>query len=228
MVNRAMLTVALLPALLGGASCFDVQSVDPGPDVIDDFDKGSVYPLDSNFGGWQCYSFNPNTNTNYSCALSQDTLDDNGYSLKLEFSVNDPLDGTQEHGGAALATYATSPEDFTRFSQIVFDAELQPGTPAIPSDALLYLQLQCSTAQLEGGPGRATSICSREFRTPPIGRRLILDDQLRASSLGIVGDRRRNAGLPRPRRRHPVRCGRATPGRPVRPRNRNVDDIYFQ
>jgi hypothetical protein len=143
--------IALCAAASPAAGCFDVHAVDPGPYVIDDFDNGTVYPLDPNFGGWQCYSFNPITNMNYSCALSTDTLDGSGYSLEVEFTVDDILNGSQDQGGAGLATYGTVPEDFTRFSQIVFDAELRSGNPTLPSDALLYVQLQCSMAQLEDG-----------------------------------------------------------------------------
>jgi hypothetical protein len=149
MVNRAILAAVFALALLAG--CFDVHGVNPGPYVIDDFDDGSVQPREPNFGGWQCYAFNPSTNANYGCALSRDTLDGSAYSLQLEFTIDDPLDTMQEHGGAGLETLAIVPQDFTRFSQVVFDAELQSGNPPIPSNAVVYLQLSCSTAHLEDG-----------------------------------------------------------------------------
>ena len=39
--RRAAWAVALLPAVLGVAGCFDAPTVDPGPYVIDDFEDGT-------------------------------------------------------------------------------------------------------------------------------------------------------------------------------------------
>ena len=58
-LGLAALTVALLAVVFGAAGCFDVHSVDPGPYVIDDFENGTVQPLDSLFAGWFCGGDNP-------------------------------------------------------------------------------------------------------------------------------------------------------------------------
>ena len=148
-MTRAAARVALLWALLGAAGCFDVHTVDPGPYVIDDFDDGDFQPADPSFGPWQCYSFDPSTNQNYGCGHDQDTADGSDFSLYVEFTIADPPDGTQQHGGAGLLTRSTVPQDLSRFTKIVFSAKLVSGSPPLPSAALFYAILGCSTASTD-------------------------------------------------------------------------------
>jgi hypothetical protein len=150
--NRAALAFVLLPAVLGAAGCFDVHSVDPGFLLIDDFDHGA-FPADSTFIPWMCFSYSPNTNQNYSCRYDTDTRDGSAHSLRLDFRVDDTPDMFRQYGGAGLVTYATPGlyQDVTGFGELGFDAEVQSGDPSLPSDALLYAVLGCSTVQLTDG-----------------------------------------------------------------------------
>jgi len=149
-VRRAVLGVALAGATFGAAGCFDVHNVDPGVHLIDDFDDGAFQPADPNLTPWGCYSVNPATNQNYSCGHDGDTMDASPYSLYLDFSITDPADGTQQHGGAAVSTAAETPENLAPFKEIGFSAKLESGNPPLPSSALLYLELHCRTVPATG------------------------------------------------------------------------------
>jgi hypothetical protein len=143
--SRAGVAFALLPVVLGAAGCFDVHSFDPGPHIIDDFEDGDLYPADPSFGPWYAYSFNPTTNRNYSFGL--DPGYKSNYSLYLEFTINDALDGAPDYGGAGLATSATvAPQDLSGFSDLVFNAKLESQDPALPSSTVVYVVLGCKTA----------------------------------------------------------------------------------
>jgi hypothetical protein len=150
--SRAGASVALMAAAFAMAGCFDVHDVDPGFRLIDNFDDG-YFPSNPSFTPWMCYAFNPVTNQNFSCAQDADTPDGNGDSLRLDVTVDDAPDGSLQYGGAALVTYTARGirEDFTTFTTLVFDAELQSGTPPLASDAKMSVQLGCSTAQLTDG-----------------------------------------------------------------------------
>jgi hypothetical protein len=145
-VSRALLNATLLLAAVSATSCFDVHTVDPGW-LIDDFDDGKNQPADPNFSPWGCYTFGPDTNENYSCGHDSDTLDGSPYSFFLDFTI----DETQEHSGAGIQTRATAPENFTRFSELVFSAKLESGNPPLPTDAIFYAQIGCSTALAADG-----------------------------------------------------------------------------
>jgi hypothetical protein len=149
MVRRLAPNLACLLVLLGAGGCFDVRTVDPGPYIVDDFDDGDFQPADPNFQTWECYGFNLVTSANINC--DHDTGDQSAFSLFLDATIVDPLDGAQQHGGASLATYAKVPEDFTRFSEFKFSAKLESGNPPIPSNANLYVELGCSGARTEDG-----------------------------------------------------------------------------
>lgn len=149
MVNRAAPSIALLLGVLGASGCFDVHTSDPGPYVIDDFDDGDFQPADPTFQPWHCYGFNLVTAKDINC--DHDAGDQSAFSLILTGTVVDPPDGVQQHGGASLRTFASKPEDFTRFSVIKFSAKLESGSPPIPSNALMYVELGCSGARSEDG-----------------------------------------------------------------------------
>ena len=134
---------------VAASACFDVRTRDPGPLVIDDFDDGDMAPALAAFNSWDCYSFNAQGPT-VDCAVTPGT-DNSPFALYLDFSVDDPLDGKQQHGGAGLAIYGWPPVDINAHQDFVFSAMLASGTPALPSDARLYVELSCSTAMAEDG-----------------------------------------------------------------------------
>jgi hypothetical protein len=138
--------------LLGGSACFEVHQTDPGSLLFDNFDEGA-FPADPSFVPWMCYSYNPDTNQAFSCALDADTLDGSPHSLQLDFAIADPPDGKEQRGGAGLVAYSVVGlyQDFTSFGTLGFDAQLQSGVPQLPSSAILYALLGCSTVQLTDG-----------------------------------------------------------------------------
>jgi hypothetical protein len=147
-MNRALLSIALLPTVLGAVGCFDVHNVG-GPWVIDDFENGDLKPADPNFGPWGCSSFNESTTTN--CSYGLDPGDASAHALFLDFTVDDPPDGVVQEGGALLQTGAGKPEDFSRFNQMVLSAKLVSGNPPLPSTTEVYVELGCTSAQAEDG-----------------------------------------------------------------------------
>jgi len=146
---RAFLVLASCPVALGTSGCFDVHNVDQGPWVIDDFEDGDLKPADPNFGPWTCSSFNETTNQN--CSVGPDAGDQSTNSLLLDFTVDDPPDGTQEQGGAELYTGAARPESFSGYGEMVLSAKLVSDGPPLPSNATLQVQLGCSSVQADDG-----------------------------------------------------------------------------
>jgi len=148
MVKRRMLVSALLAAGgLGG--CFDVSSTNLL--VIDNFNNDDLQPTDPAFEGWSCRAVN-GPGIDVSCGRdTNDTQDGSLASMRLDLAVMDPPDGLQQHGGAALETNVkttppTAPVDFTRYGRIAFDLKLQSaGETPLPIDALVYVELGCST-----------------------------------------------------------------------------------
>jgi hypothetical protein len=168
---------ALLVASLGTVACFDVHTVEQGPLVIDDFDDGDFLPADPDFDAWSCFSFNPDSNQMYRC--DQGTGANNTkYSLFLDFTITDAPNSNQDHGGASLATFASKPVDFTKFSEIVFSNMLESGSPALPSNALLYIELGCSKAADDQGdvPGDFYVLKGADYDNYWQTRRLTLDN----------------------------------------------------
>jgi hypothetical protein len=143
------LAVAMLLAVLGATGCFDAQRVDPGPWVIDDFEDGDLNPFDRNFGAWGCYAW-PQASL-YPPVL--DSGDESIFSLGLDFTIVNPADGSAISVGAGVQTgTAARPEDFTRFSEMVFSAKLVPGVPSLPSSMTRFtVHLGCSTVPREDG-----------------------------------------------------------------------------
>jgi len=154
-----ILGCSLATLLLSG--CFDVHQVDPGPSVLDDFDDGDFNPTDPNFGAWFCSSYNQ-AGSNYSCdhAAGDESL----YALVLQATLVDPMDGLQQNGGAELGTVAASPEDFTAFTEIGFQAKVD--LDPIPSGATLDVEIACSTAEEEDGtvPGNLYVVSGVAFQ----------------------------------------------------------------
>ena len=137
--------VALIAGALAAAGCFDVRTRDPGPLVIDDFDDGDRVPALAGFGSWECYAFNAQA-PRVECAVTPGT-DNSPFALYLDFGIDDPLD-------------VNAHEEF------VFSAMLASGTPALPSDARLYVELACTTAVGKDGsrPGDFYVSASADYK----------------------------------------------------------------
>ncbi len=150
MVKATWNAAGLLLLLLAAPACFDVATVDPGAVVIDDFDDGDFVPMMSELRHWQCYAFNPSSNRDYRCDHTSGHL--SPYSLFVEFSLQDPPDGVQQYGGAGVGTIPASvPIDMTPYGELIMSAKLQSGSPSIPSEARLYVELYCGTVESESG-----------------------------------------------------------------------------
>jgi hypothetical protein len=149
LVKRMASNILFLSMVFGASGCFDVHTADPGPLVIDDFDDGDFVPADSHFGAWVCSAFNPDTNPKYNC--DHDGGYQSQFALFLDATIDDAPDGTQQHGGAQLRTEAALPQDISHFGELVFSAKLESGSPPIPSNALLYVEIGCNSAYAEDG-----------------------------------------------------------------------------
>ena len=151
--SPALTLRACVLAALAAPGCFDVHLVDPGPAVIDDFDDGDLASALPHFHAWESYSFSPNNPDSHDLGLVAGTTN-NPFALYLDFRVDDPPDGTQQDGGAALMIRSDVPWDITSYRALVFSAKLESGNPALPSNALLYIELGCATAVAEDGSRR--------------------------------------------------------------------------
>jgi len=141
---------AVMLAALVPPACFDVDRVDPGVVAIDDFDDGDFVPTMPEFVYWQCYAFNPATNRNYRCDHTDGYM--SPYSLFVDFALQDPLDGVQQYPGAGLKISAEGgPVDLTRYHELTVSMKLQSNSPPIPSEAQVYIELDCSNVVSESG-----------------------------------------------------------------------------
>ena len=113
--DRVFTKVALLVSALGAAGCFDVHDVDLGPLVIDDFDDGDFVSADPHFPlSWQCFAFNPDRKTGFTC--DYDAGDNSPYSLYLEATIYDPPDGVQQFGRRGPGDVRDRARGFLAFS----------------------------------------------------------------------------------------------------------------
>jgi hypothetical protein len=162
LVTPMTIAVAMLPAVLGATGCFDAHSVDPGPWVIDDFEDGDYQPFDRNFGSWDCYASGPS----HLCSKAPVTPGDQGlYAMALDFTIGDPAGSGQQPGGASLQTLLpATPEDLSRFSEMVFSAKMPalPALAALPSSPVFYAELGCSTVQGDGYQTTAGNLYVRQ------------------------------------------------------------------
>jgi len=145
--GRAGSAMALMMVSATGIGCFDVRSIDAGPPVLDDFEDGNLTPSLSPFNNWSCQQFSPEVDLD--CAITPGF--DSAFSLSASFTIIDPPDAIQQHGGIMMMTFADSPIDLTGFSAITFAVRLTSATTPFPSNALMHLDLQCSTAISDTG-----------------------------------------------------------------------------
>ncbi len=142
------LTLAMLPAMLGATGCFDAHGVDPGPWVIDEFEDGDLNPWDRNFGPWACWVM-PQPN---SCASVLEAGDQSAFSLGVAFTIASPANGSANAVLAGVETgTAATPEDFSRFSEMVFSSKLVPGPSPLPNLTSFTVHLGCSTVPSDDG-----------------------------------------------------------------------------
>jgi hypothetical protein len=161
----ARAATTLLVCALAGPGCFDAHLRDPGPLVIDDFEDENLEPPLTTFDPWGCYGYNAQ-DPMLSCGLAPGAPG-SSFALTLEFRVDDPPDGKQEHGGASLAVYDRATLDLSPYQDFVFSARLAPGMPTLPSDARLYIEFGCSTAVARDGssPGDFYVLSSADFKS---------------------------------------------------------------
>ncbi len=150
MTRSGSAAVLLMAMSMTAPACFSVDRVDPGAVVIDDFDDGDFVPAMPELAYWWCYAFNPSTSRDYHCDHTDGYL--SRYSLFVEFSLQDPLDGVQQYPGAGLVAWSGGATlDFTRYRELILSMKLQSGIPPIPSEAKIYVELHCRTVQGESG-----------------------------------------------------------------------------
>jgi hypothetical protein len=140
-----------LSLALTAPACFAVDTVDPGGVVIDDFDDGDFVPRMHEFIYWTCYAFNPPTNRDYRCDHTEGLS--SAYSLFVEFSVQDAPDGERDYPGAGLSTFSDVPVDFTPYRELVVGMRVRSGTPPVPSESRVYVELYCANVESESGSG---------------------------------------------------------------------------
>ena len=142
---------ATLLLALAAPACFDVQDVDPGTVMIDDFDDGDFVPTMPELGYWECYLYNPPKNRDYHCDHAEGYL--SAYSLFVEFSVDDAPDGVQQYPGAGFLSFGESGIllDVTRYREIVFSLKVVSPDSSIPTEARVNVELQCRTVESETG-----------------------------------------------------------------------------
>ena len=131
--------LALVTVSVTSVCCFDVRAVDAGPPVLDDFEDGDLTPSLPDFAAWSCEMFKPSAPAD--CALTEGF--DSSFSLSARFSISDPPDAIQQHGGILIVTQADRPLDLTALSAITFDVRLISATTPFPPGALMYLDLLC-------------------------------------------------------------------------------------
>jgi hypothetical protein len=139
--------LALITVSVTSVCCFDVRAVDAGPPVLDDFEDEDLTPSLPGFAAWSCEMFQPSAPLD--CALTEGF--ESSFSLSAGFSISDPPDAIQQHGGVHIVTRADRPLDLTGLSAITFDVRLTSATTPFPPGALMHLDLLCSTAIGENG-----------------------------------------------------------------------------
>jgi hypothetical protein len=139
--------LALMTVSVTSVCCFEVRTVDPGPPVLDDFEDGNFTPSLPAFTEWSCQTFVPDGMLD--CARTEGF--ESAFSLSAAFSISDPPDAIQQHGGVLILTNADRPIDLRGLSAITFDVRLTSATTPFPSNSLMHLDLLCSTVIGESG-----------------------------------------------------------------------------
>jgi hypothetical protein len=132
---------------LMSSGCFDVRPIDAGPPVLDDFEDGDLTPSFPHFMDWSCATFHPDAPVD--CTLTPGFA--SAFGVSTAFSISDPPDAVQQHGGVFIQTVTDRPIDLTASSAITFAVRLTNAPAEFPAGALMHLDLQCSTAIGDNG-----------------------------------------------------------------------------
>ncbi len=151
--------VVALSLVVGG--CFDVTKVPLPPFVIDDFEDGDdLHPKAKDFDDWACRAFTTPLDDGVAgepaagapgvdCVVEQ--VGGQARAMTMRFELDDPMDGTQQFGGAVLATRTSGATklDLNPFKELVLSAILEAGNPALPPGTQLRAEIGCT---LSGKP----------------------------------------------------------------------------
>jgi hypothetical protein len=138
-------------AALVATGCFDVQRVETGPLIIDDFEDGNASPREPTFEPWGCQKFSPSTVDGYECKLDGPGYHQSAHALYVDATIEDEAGGTEKQGGASLETLATATMNFGRFSRLVFAAKLESISLPPQSTPTFEVQIGCNLAELTEG-----------------------------------------------------------------------------
>jgi hypothetical protein len=159
-----VLLTVILPA------CLDLQKVDPGGRVIDNFEDGGL-PTWNRFAAWQCHTFvrdagqdaahggqdggqpaDADGDPGGACQLNPETPGaDDLRALRADFQLSDPPDQSRQFPGMEVVARTTSGTvDFTGFAGFVFHAYLDSAPASqspLPTGTQFLVQLGCSTVK---------------------------------------------------------------------------------
>jgi hypothetical protein len=145
---------ALFPIALAFAACFDLQKVDPGARVIDDFEDGGLVPEWQRLKAWSCDTDGgPNGGQpdadggqSMSCGV-ENGGDTDKYALRADFSLKTPLAGDQQPVAEVVTRTISGTVDVTGFKRLAFSACLETSPDLslpLPSGTLFQVELGCS------------------------------------------------------------------------------------
>jgi hypothetical protein len=120
--------------------CFDVDGGGAAPLLIDNFDNGTVLPVDRHFDQWRCQTFNTSNALDCNCGYDDGTYRSYPYSLYLR----DAVISDSFNGGAQVYTLADVPVDLSHMHEVAFSFKFDKLHSAISGDAILYVELYCS------------------------------------------------------------------------------------
>jgi hypothetical protein len=86
----------------------------------------------------------------------------------MQFTIVDPPDQLQQTGGALLLTSTkATPQNLSRFDEMVFRAKLGSGSPPLPSTSQMFVQLDCSTVAADDGTMPGSLFLGQTVSFPP-------------------------------------------------------------
>jgi hypothetical protein len=123
------------------AGCFDVHTVDPRSWLIDDFKNRDGDPTDPSFERWACRPVDENHQIdNTDCNTT--AIDHHDSVLHLGATLSP---GDKDFKRAELITSATLNHDLRPYARFWFSWKLEWGDQALSANALLKVQLTCTS-----------------------------------------------------------------------------------
>lgn len=166
--SRRPLAAVLTALVLGG--CIEVEKLQPGPLIIDNFEDDDTTPFSRRFSQWRCATFSgasgredpdggtsadasppdgEGSGTRVPCAPQPGgDPDGRGHALTVEIYIQDPRDGRRENSRIEVATSVREAAiDASAFQRLGFSAliEADPATFPVP---VVEVELQCGGAVL--------------------------------------------------------------------------------